>query len=200
MTPADFNAGDLLLFWGRTWQSRVIETVTRGPSHVGICTKWYHPRHEWPLLFESTTLCELPDILSGEKIQGVQAHDPAARVKAYDGRVARMRLRIPLTCEQELSLRNRLYEIHGRPYDLRGAIESGTRLFKWTAWMPYPDLGHLFCSELVAEQLMQLLKLPLGDPGIYNPATLMREVQRCASYLAPEDISNPLERLIHALP
>src|SRR6185436_10032410 len=31
-----FEPGDLLLFYGRDFSSRVIEWATRGPSHVGI--------------------------------------------------------------------------------------------------------------------------------------------------------------------
>ena len=31
-----FEPGDLLIFYGRDFSSRVIEWATRGPSHVGI--------------------------------------------------------------------------------------------------------------------------------------------------------------------
>lgn len=191
-----FRPGDLLFFYGQTWQSRVIEAVTRGPSHVGICSAWYHccqPVVDGEtLLFESTTLCDLPDLLLGEKIDGVQVHRPAERIDAYQGRICCMRLADgwELEKDEEYALRNWLHDLHGKPYDLEGALASGTRLFKWLPLMPYPDLGHLFCSELCAELLMRLHRLPLGDPGVYNPASLMDAVRRCASYRAPEIVSS----------
>lgn len=81
-----FEPGDLLLFYGRDLSSRVIEWATRGPSHVGIVCPHLRPpdlscaggsgetgtggeeRRETLaprpgdtlLLFESTTLCDLP--------------------------------------------------------------------------------------------------------------------------------------------
>jgi hypothetical protein len=74
------------------------------------------------------------------------------------------------------------------PYDLRGAIVSGTRLFKWTNLMPYPDLGSLFCSELCAAVLMRLHRLPLSNPSLFSPASLVREVRRCGTYGPPKSL------------
>lgn len=182
----DWQCGDLLFFWGRGWLSRTIEIATRGPSHVGIVCQNFEMGNGTAglLLFESTTLCDLPDAIKGSRFAGVQAHDPEARIAAYDGQVGRMRLATTweLETDESQNLRDLLTEAHGRPYDRGGAVLSGSRLIKWTPCMPYPDLGHAFCSELVAAVLMRVQRLPLGSPSIYNPASLMRAVRRCGTY------------------
>src|SRR5262249_55067699 len=128
------------------------------------------------LLFESTTLCDVPCALTGKRRAGVQAHDPAARVAGYDGRVALLRLAPAwrLNKDETALLHKWLMHVASEPYDLCGALLSGTRLFKWTALMPYPDLGSLFCSELCAAALMRLYRMPLANPSLYNPASLVR--------------------------
>lgn len=184
-----WKAGDILIFFGTDWSSRVIELATRGPSHVGIVSRHDDSRH---LLYESTTLCDLPDRLTGRLCAGVQAHDPEERVQAYGGRVARMRLTPAWQLNRyEVDLLGRmLRHVHGAKYDLCGALLSGTRLFKWTSLMPYPDLGSLFCSELCAAVLMRLGRLPLSNPSAYHPAALVRGLRRCGVYCAPETLAN----------
>lgn len=187
-----FEPGDLLVFYGRDFTSRVIEWATRGPSHVGIiCPHPGQPGAEPGggrlLLFESTTLCDEPCVLAGKCIQGVQAHDPRSRVAGYRGTAALLRL-MPAwrLADREIGLlHDWLMRVASEPYDLRGALLSGTKLFKWTACMPYPDLESLFCSELCAAALMRLQRLPLANPSLYNPASLVREVRRCGTYRAP---------------
>ena len=166
-----FEPGDLLLFYGRDFSSRVIEWATRGPSHVGIVcphrlagggprvigderreTLAPHPGPPpWtggggpdgdrdaesndesrPLLFESTTLCDEPCVLTGRCLQGVQAHEPAERIASYRGAVARLRLtRAWRFNSHEIDiLHDWLMHVANEPYDLRGALVSGTRLFK----------------------------------------------------------------------
>lgn len=182
-----FHPGDLLLFSGRDWTSRVIEWATRGPSHVGMLC----PHADYgPLVYESTTLCDEPCVITGKRIQGVQAHFPASRIARYPGTVALLRL-MPawrLNRDEVALLHRWLSHVISETYDLRGAILSGTRLFKWTALMPYPDLGSLFCSELCAAALMRLHRMPLENPSIYNPASLLRELRRCGTYAAPQPI------------
>ncbi|MGE5194070.1 MAG: hypothetical protein ACM3U2_16365 [Deltaproteobacteria bacterium] len=201
-----FEPGDLLIFYGRDLSSRVIEWATRGPSHVGIVCPHAlavppsggHAGAARPpdggtasaLLFESTTLCDEPCALTGKCIAGVQAHEPMSRITGYPGNVALLRL-MPawrLSAREVDLLRDWLLHVASEPYDLRGALISGTRLFKWTALMPYPDLESLFCSELCAAALMRLHRLPLSNPSLYNPASLVREVRRCGTYGAPRTI------------
>jgi hypothetical protein len=183
-----WEPGDILIFFGTDWSSRVIELATRGPSHVGIVSR----RHDdcRPLLYESTTLCDLPDRLTGRQCAGVQAHEPEERVRAYFGRVARLRLAPAWRLNRyEADLLGQMLDhVHGANYDLCGALLSGTRLFKWTSLMPYPDLGSLFCSELCAAVLMRLGRLPLSNPSAYHPAALVRRLRRCGVYQPPETL------------
>lgn len=185
------NSGDLLIFFGRDLLSRVIEFATggfrgRGPSHVGIVAR----RYGREFVFESTTLCDLPCALTGHKKSGVQAHLAADRVASYPGRV----LRVPLRGFWRLDRHeeNQLWEwavehFLADSYDLRDALISGTRLLKWSALLPYPDLGSVFCSELCAALLMRLHRMRLDDPARFNPASLIAELRRCGVYGAPED-------------
>lgn len=177
-----FQPGDLIFFWGTGFSSRVIEWVTRGPSHVGICCDSIF--HDAFLLAESTSLCPRPDVISGEMVEGVQFQRPDQRIADYGDRAVVMRLREIWELESaEVSELDYLVNVfHGKPYDLGGALRSGTRLFKWTSLMPYPDLGHLFCSEFCAELLMRLGRLPIDDPARYNPANLLRAVKRCGTF------------------
>lgn len=187
---SSWQDGDLLLFYGSDWTSRVIELATCGPSHVGIISR---DDGGAPVLYESTTLCDLPDELSGRLRAGVQMHDPERRIRAYRGRVARLRLAPvwQLSRREAELLERMLRHVHGASYDLEGAILSGTRLFKWSSLMPYPDLGSLFCSELCAAVLMRLGRLPLSNPSLYHPAALVRHVRRCGVYEAPQDLTGP---------
>lgn len=182
----DFQAGDLLFFYGRDPVSRIIEWATRGPSHVGIVCPY--PRFGCDVIWESTTLCDLPCLVTGKQKQGVQAHCAETRIAIYDGHACRMRLAKSWRLEQHeiARLQTYLLRVIDEPYDLGGAILSGTRLFKWTALMPYPDLGSLFCSELCAAALMRLQRMPLSNPSAFNPASLLRKLRRCGVYSAPE--------------
>ena len=213
-----FEPGDLVIFHGRDFSSRVIEWATRGPSHVGIVCpheqgvegikKVEESKSDFSstpsnsstlstsgattnmLLFESTTLCDEPCLLTGKQTSGVQAHEPESRIASYAGGVAQLRLSPAwrLHPREVALLHDWLMRVASEPYDLHGALLSGTRVFKWTALMPYPDLESLFCSELCAAALMRLHRLPLTNPGLYNPASLVREVRRCGTYGAPRTL------------
>src|SRR5262245_7419456 len=82
-------AGDLLAFYGVDFTSRLIEWGTWGPSHVGIISR---SNGDAARLFESTTLCDLPDAKEAVPIAGVQSHAPDDRIAAYRGRVELLRL------------------------------------------------------------------------------------------------------------
>ncbi|MCA9049467.1 MAG: hypothetical protein KDA89_12110, partial [Planctomycetaceae bacterium] len=68
------------------------------------------------------------------------------------------------------------------PYDLTGAILSGTRLFQWSHLFPAADLHSLFCSELVAAMLMRLSRLNRDNPTRFHPGRLLRELVRTGTY------------------
>lgn len=186
---ADWQPGDLVVFYGTNWQSRVIELATRGPSHIGGIILV----HGQPLLLESTTLCDLPCEIADQPVRGVQAHTPEKRIAAYAGRVYRLPIRAKLWPEEANHLtRVALGEFIGRPYDLAGALESGTRLFKFLPGLKYHDLGSVFCSALWARLLMTVNRLGWTDATRFNPANLMRAVRRNATHGAPEPLAFPV--------
>jgi hypothetical protein len=193
MLHCDFRAGDLLFFYGTTWQSRVIEFATRGPSHVAIVIE--HEKR--PLLAESTTLCELPCEILERKVRGVQCHDPIDRVAGYEGTVDRLPLLAALYPHQSLHLATiALKEFLGKPYDLAGALESGTSLFKSSNLMPYPDLGSIFCSAFCAHLLMRIGRMNWDNPKRINPADLFHRVRRNATHGPPVRLKGTDERFL----
>src|SRR5579872_2119148 len=121
---ASFEPGDLLLFYGRDLTSRIIELATRGPSHIGINLPIYS---RGLLLCESTTLCDLTDVISNRKKSGVQFHPPATRIATYRGTVHRMRLANGWKLDQaEIDfLMGWFWHRRELGYDLRDAIISG---------------------------------------------------------------------------
>jgi hypothetical protein len=181
----DYFAGDLLFFYGTGFQSRAIEAVTWGPSHVGMIFTY----HGAPMLIESTTLCDLPCAIRGKPIAGVQAHTPQQRIAAYQGRVfhASIRHGCHFRRDQSRALTETIYEDYlGLPYDMAGALESPSWFL--TA-LRYPDTGSLFCSALCGLLLMDFGKLARENPKRITPAGLLRRVQRQAIHLPPVEIT-----------
>lgn len=175
-----FHAGDVIAFYGRDLTSRIIELATLGPSHVGIVADMQGRK----MLVEATTMCPWPCAVMGERIDGVQAHILEERIDTYPGSVWCHRLdpHWSLSTDESDLLTRILTHWIGTRYDLRGAVWSGTRILKWSRILPYSDLGSLFCSELLAAVLMRLGRLPVGNPGRYNPAGLIRTLQRACVY------------------
>ena len=194
---SEFQTGDLFACYGSGQLPRLITWATAslfapaglriGPSHVAICC----PDHTGqPLWVESTTLSALPCSITGRKFPaGAQAHDPARRIQELQhtgGEVRQYRLTPIFQLDQRETCLLRRILIHHfvraeLPYDLRGAITSGTRLFRLLPWL-VSDVSTLFCSELIAAALMRLGRLPLTNPARYHPARLLRELVRNGTY------------------
>lgn len=190
VSASRFQPGDLLAFYGRDLVSRVIELATCGPSHVGIVCDM-----GGPMLVESTTLCELPCAVTGECLAGVQAHRPWDRIGNYVGRV----VHVPLSpvwrlSRSESEFLTAMLAQHwiGKPYELAGAILSGTRLLKWSRLLPYPDGSSAFCSHLVAACLQRLGRMPLRRASAFNPASLIRLERRLGVYERPRGLTTAL--------
>ncbi len=76
------QTGDVILFEGQYSISRIIEKVTGCPySHVGMVIRL--EGYEEPLLFESTTLTNLPDVLTGDTKEGPKIVDLKQRLLHY---------------------------------------------------------------------------------------------------------------------
>jgi hypothetical protein len=187
---ANFLPGDLLLFSGRGLESRWIAAVTCSPrqllagqwfSHVGICAR--DPRGR-VLLWESTTLCDLPCEITRRKVRGTQAHLPRERLACYAGTAWRLRLaeRETLTEQESLRLSDFVMSEIGRPYDYEGAMISATWRLRLCRTL-YPTLDKLFCSFYVLAALKDVGKVDKDlNPRAYSPARAARDLMYWGAY------------------
>ena len=67
---ADMKTGDILLFSGTGLISRAIQAVT-GSRWSHVATVLEIPLYDFVCCFESTTLCNIPDLSTGAKVKGV---------------------------------------------------------------------------------------------------------------------------------
>lgn len=187
-----FQAGDILACYGAGWESNVIRWATWGPSHVGIVAPISPDAPNNLVLFESTTLCSHRCLITGEQWNGVQAQRITDRIKDYGGKVQRLSL-MPAweLSKDESCLLSHILTKHyvGLPYDMEEALISGTRILKWSSFLPYPN-GHLFCSELVSFCLMRLCRMGHDNPARFNPASMIRRLRREGKYGKPEWVDN----------
>lgn len=186
----DLYPGDLLFHYGTDWKSRVIEYGTglpnrmlKAPSHVSGVIPWHGADR---LLLESTTLCDQPCAVNGKRISGVQAHVPELRISTYPGTVwlCSLKRECQLTDTEKDLLVRRATLYLGEPYDMHGAIESGTHWLQWLG-LTGADLGSLFCSALWARLLMLCNRMNWAPCKQFNPAGLMRTVLRNGTHNPP---------------
>jgi hypothetical protein len=172
-TPS-LRPGDLLGCCGRGLVSAAINLATWGLpgfglSHVMIvgpsldkaemagwdycdCTaclleRLQHP----PLIWESTTLCDLPCAIHHRACDGVQAHGIAGRLQSYRGRIWHYPLTSPLGPLQLRHLQCFLFQHKDDPYDAIGAFRARDTLFGILERRLFRENLHsLYCSEFAA--------------------------------------------------
>lgn len=206
----NLQPGDILAFHGRGLVASLIRAATWspwlqphiGPSHVGIVLSWgrYADRHlikvspneEQPrpehLMLESTTLTDHPCRFARERRSGVQLQLVRQRIADYGGQVDVYRLTQPLTdleSEQLDDLATEWLRVRC-PYDLFGAAQSGTRIWRWLPWLPNTD-QQMFCSEMIARLLYHVERWRVRNPDRLNPGSLLR-------WLLVEGIYRPVGR------
>lgn len=189
----NFQPGDLVLFAGTCWESRWIAAVTCTPwqwlqrtpfSHVGICARDPNDVHGRVLIFESTTLTNLPCEITHKRIKGTQAHSPASRIPSYEGKVWRFRLttRNALMNNESRRLSDFLLSEIGKPYDYEGAAICVTRWLRLCEFV-YPTMDKLFCSYYAMAALKDIRKVDQDlNPRAYNPARMIRDLVRWGTY------------------
>lgn len=160
------RTGDLLLFSGRGFTSDVIRVFTRSPwSHIGMVL--HLPGQPEPLVLESTTLSESPDVTLGHPIAGVALVPLHRKIRDYPGAVAVRRRHGPNLSERQQRMVARMARrlLH-RPYKNYVFCNA---LDVLTGFTRRPDQRGWFCSELVAELYRRLGWLPLDT----RPSTLV---------------------------
>lgn len=148
------KAGDLLLFSGANWPSRLICLATFGPySHVGIIG---------------------PDGLLYESDDGVRAIDPQAKIDSYQGSVWLASLTRPLYGHEVERLQQHLVGHLGKPYDLAGAIRANKFTAFLSSLLRTPDDSAFLCSELCASALNEIGLCPNSNAERWSPNSLFR--------------------------
>lgn len=180
------NSGDILAFGGRGLVSKVIRAWTCSRiSHVGIVCE----RAGVPLLWESTTLSDLPCMLCGRFTRGVQAVIPSERIARYDGHVWRLRVKRPLESWQIARLLGFLSLQDGVRYDLLQAL-SAARWLRWV-WGSHENWQSWFCSELVIAALVECDVLPAivaRSPAAWRPSNVVKRLPGWGAYHAEMEV------------
>lgn len=175
------KVGDIVGFSGYNLASAGINLATYGIpfwslSHVGIMGEF----KDELLLFESTTLSDIPCRIQGKPFAGSQAVRLSDRLESYRG-AAWLYPLYRLDGPTQARLNKFLISYVGMPYDHLGAARSG--LFAWS-WLQSQlhdeDLTSLFCSEWCAAALQHVgFSLCSGcHSGRWNPNLLVRTARR----------------------
>lgn len=179
--------GDLLGFSGDSWASAGINLVTYGIpfwslSHVGILGE-----HGGELLlFESTTLSDLPCLVRGECFAGTQAHRTGDIVSAYRGKVWHYPIYRPLFDDERGRLNDFLIRHTGLPYDAIGAFRSGGIGYSWIeSKLRLADLSSLFCSEFCCAAHAAIGLFITDHVSRWSPNRFVRAERRQGLLLKP---------------
>lgn len=157
----DMQTGDLVLFNGQYSGSKFIELLEGSEwSHVGMVVRL--PNHEEPLLFESTSLTNLTDVMFQDKKPGPKLVVLKERLEHYgdelkkfeNANFAYRKLTLERTPEMMQILNELMVKLHGIPDP--GFWEMIWDVIKGRIFHIKVDLDKYFCSELVAQTYMSL--------------------------------------------
>ena len=172
--------GDIIGFSGNCWLSVGINLASYGIpfwslSHVGIVGE-----HKGELLlFESTSLSELPCAIQGKPVWGTQAHRLDGCVRAYRGKVWHYPLYRPLYAFESQRLSAFLLKYLGKDYDAIGAFRAGGIGWSWLeSKLRRQDLTSLFCSEYCAAAHAHVGVFRTDHVGRWSPNRLVRTERR----------------------
>ncbi len=192
---SEIKTGDIIAFSGFGRKSVIVNLATFGwpfwwASHVGIVGE--HDGEQ--LLFESTTLSNVPCVITGKPFKGVQAVRLADRVKAYNGRVYHYPIYRPLFGFESERLNEFLLSKIGVPYDLHGGMRSATLGLSWLeSRFQGEDLNYIFCSELVAAAHARIGLLQTTSASRWNPNRLIRYERRTGILRRARRLRNHLD-------
>lgn len=182
--------GDIIGFSGDSWLSAGINLATYGIpfwglSHVGI-VGGFRDRN---VIFESTTLSDLPCVVQGEKVSGTQAHETYECISHYRGKVWHYPLWRPLSFGESLRLTTFLLKYLGTNYDAIGAFRAGGRIWSWLeSKLRKQDLTALFCSEFCAAAHQHVRIFKANNVSRWNPNFFVRTERRRGILMKPKRI------------
>ena len=168
----EFKCGDVILFSGKGFLSRLIQIGTFSKwSHVGIML-------DNVLMLESTTLSNTEDCILKKKISGVQIVKIKDRIKDFEGKIGIKILKKELVNEKKMNMRFVADKLHyvGYEENIWELLKSGID------WLPSTknNLDTIFCSELVARMWKEACiffdnKKKLNDYSPKNIATSAKD-------------------------
>lgn len=203
--PLTIEPGDIFACFGADAVSRFISYETSllsfpfapaglrlAPSHVAIACPRYEENSGQCFWFESTTMTHRPCLEAKRRVSGVQCHRIGDRLEDYlwEGRVDVYRLTpINALCGHAVNdMRDDLISWFIREevsYDVASAVFSGAVLMrsidKLTGLM-VPRFESVFCSQLIAAELMSLCRMNRDNPQRYTPGRLMRTLVSQGTY------------------
>lgn len=198
--------GDLIFFQSKSdhmsrliWWSQLLTMQNPfkvKPTHVGIMAYV----NDTPLLFESTTLCRHPCIITGKHIDGIQAHPVEERIADYPSSPITLRLHkeCQFTKNESIKLTTLLLNRIGQRYDPITAALSVTWFLKRCL---DPQLNTLFCSALCARTLQCMNRMNWQNPELLSPALLYHTlINTGVYYVVPNPDHNPSDPLEWATP
>ncbi len=151
------RTGDVVLFAGKGVISTGIQLFTRSRwSHVGMLVRV--AALDTILVWESTTLSDVPDVETALATRGVQLVPFSQRLAAYPGTIGVRRLEAELGPDGDVTLGALRRQLAGRPYERqwRDLLCADFRKLGRAE----PDFSSFFCSELVALAYQRLGLLP----------------------------------------
>ena len=165
---------DILLFQGRGLISRAIQAVTGSPwSHVALALRLAD--QDWVLCYESTTLSDIPDLVTGSRVKGVQAVPLSQRLAAYGGSVAWRPVEGRRYPDDETQAVDFLRRYRGVPYERNQVELLCSALDATELGRNQPDASSVFCSELAALLLREVGVLGGEAPANeFTPADFSR--------------------------
>jgi len=175
-TQPVIKAGDIIGFSGSGLDGFIINLCTYGipfwsASHVGIIGEYEGEL----LLFESTTLSDVPCVIQGKPFKGSQAVQLPDRIAVYPGRMWHYPLCEQLSDTKAERLSKFLVEHVGIFYDFIGAVRAGGAAWSWFESLLHDeDLGHIFCSELCAAAHRAIGLIQTDNVSRWNPNRFIR--------------------------
>ncbi len=185
-----YKNGDLIAFSGFGRASVVVNLVTYGipywhASHVGIIGTYKGEQ----LLFESTSLSNIPCVIQDKSFRGVQAVRLQDRLDTYYGRVWHYPIYRRLFGVESERLNDFLIDKVGIDYDLVGGMRSTGVGLSWVeSRLRGEDLSSLFCSEYISAAHRCIGLLRTDNASSWSPNKLIRHERRDKTLSRPRRI------------
>ena len=170
------NTADIILCSGNGLFSKLIQVGSGSRfSHVALFAD--HPDFG-KVIYESTSLGTLPDVITEEPICGVQIVPFKERVETYDGEVYHLQIIGNRSPEQIDIFHQHMTQHHGTPYE-KSNRELSYAALDLLPWQDNkPDPSSLFCSEYATYALraMGIMETTPKPPNEFTPADFDRDI------------------------